>query len=244
MGIRSVGLWLAVAVPLVAGCSNPSTPTSPSRASTTKAEATAVTTTSTASATAAIASVGGVSGVRQGAASVAPDLFRSRDGGNDPLDVIFPPRNQTVDFGLQLNQVYRDLLLRSPVATFVDLEGWVVWIQEYLRYRVNGCSHFDASFRVGVQIGGGGVPTVCAIIPAGVVVPFPPRNESFAFGLELNEVYRDLLRRGAVAANVDLEGWIVWISEYLRYRTFGCSHNDASFRVGVQIGGGGVPPVC
>jgi hypothetical protein len=160
------------------------------------------------------------------------------------LDVVFPPRDQTLGFGLELNAVYRDQLRRPAVTTFVDLEGWIVWIQEYLRYRVNGCSNFEASLRVGVQIGGGGVPPVCAVIPPGVTVPFPPRNESFAFGLELNATYRDLLRRPTVSAFVDLEGWIVWISEYLRYRTTGCSDDEASFRVGVQIAGGGVPPPC
>ena len=236
-----VALTLAVALAFVAACSTSSTPTSPSRASTATSVAEAPAQTSATTMTTSAVAPGGI---RRGAAGVTPALFRTPSGAIDPLDVIFPPRNQTVDFGLQLNGVYRDFLGRSTVTTFVDLEGWVVWIQEYLRYRVNGCSHVDASFRVGVQIGGGGVPAVCAIIPPGVLVPFPPRNESFAFGLELNDVYRDILRRGAVAAYVDLEGWIVWISEYLRYRTFGCSHNDAAFRVGVQIGGGGVPPVC
>ena len=150
------------------------------------------------------------------------------------MDVVFPSRDQTFGFGVELNTVYRDQLRRPAVTTFVDLEGWIVWIQEYLRYRVNGCSNQEASFRVGVQIGGGGVPPVCAVIPPGVNVPFPPRNESFAFGLDLNATYRDLLRRPTVSAFVNLEGWIVWISEYLRYRTTGCSDDEASFRVGIQ----------
>jgi hypothetical protein len=239
MHSRLAALILVTPVLFAAGCSATPTPTSPS----TSAEPAA--TPPASSAVTSSESNSATGGLRLGATGGGGlSVIRAPGGTLDPQDVIFPARNQTVDFGLQLNGVYRDQLRRSPVNTFVDLEGWVVWIQEYLRYRVNGCSHFDASFRVGVQIGGGGVPAVCAIIPAGVVVPFPPRNESFAFGLELNEVYRDLLRRGAVSAFVDLEGWIVWISEYLRYRTFGCSHNDASFRVGIQIGGGGVPPVC
>ena len=39
---------------------------------------------------------------------------------------------------------YRDGLRRGSVASFVDIEGTIVWTQEYLRYRVNGCGHADA----------------------------------------------------------------------------------------------------
>jgi hypothetical protein len=95
-----------------------------------------------------------------------------------------------------------------------------------------------------VQIGGGGVPSVCTVIPPGVTVFFPPRNETVAFGQALNEIYRDVLRRGPVSAFVDLEGWIVWVSEYLRYRASGCSNIDATSRVNTQISGGGVPADC
>jgi hypothetical protein len=66
---------------------------------------------------------------------------------------------------IELNQTYRDILRRGTVSAFVDLEGWIVWIQEYLRYRANACSHTEASSRVFAQIAGGGVLPVCATGP-------------------------------------------------------------------------------
>jgi hypothetical protein len=55
--------------------------------------------------------------------------------------VDFPPRNEPFDFRTQLEAKYRDQLKRTAVSTFVDIEGDIVWTQEYLRYRVNGCGH-------------------------------------------------------------------------------------------------------
>jgi hypothetical protein len=165
------------------------------------------------------------------------------DGFGAQGAVEFPARDQTYQFGQELNTYYRDVLKRGSVGAYVDLEGWIVWIQEYLRYRVNLCSHADAAYKVGVQIGGGGVPPVCGDAPAGLV-NFPPRDQSYQFGLELNQTYRDVLRRGTVNTNVDLEGWIVWIQEYLRYRVNYCNHVEASNKVFTQIAGGGVQPVC
>jgi hypothetical protein len=163
--------------------------------------------------------------------------------GPSPEDVAFPPRDQSYRFGQDLNVTYRDQLGRGTNYTYVDLEGWIVWIQEYLRYRVNGCSHAEAEYRVGYQIGGGGVPPVCGGAPTGTVA-FPPRDQSYQFGVDLNDVYRYNLGRSSVGTYVDLEGWIVWIQEYLRYRVNYCSHDEAAYRVGYQIGGGGVLPVC
>jgi len=159
------------------------------------------------------------------------------------LAVAFPPRDESFRFGDDLNTHYGSVLGRGAVETFVDLEGWIVWIQEFLRYRVNGCSPDEAAFAVGVQIGGGPVLPVCGDPPSGVV-NFPPRDETFAFGLALDEVYDEVLEREPVTANVDLEGWGVWIQEYLRYRVNNCGHDEASGKVFTQIGGGGVQPVC
>src|SRR5262245_8169793 len=58
--------------------------------------------------------------------------------------VNFPPRNEPFDFRQQLEVKYRDGLRRGAVQTFVDLEGDIVWTQEYLRYRVNACDHQSA----------------------------------------------------------------------------------------------------
>lgn len=75
--------------------------------------------------------------------------------------VSFPPRNEALDFRNQLEAKYRDGLGRGPNSTRVDNEGDVVWTQEYLRYRVNNCSHADAVQRVFLQIDGYGVQPVC-----------------------------------------------------------------------------------
>ena len=56
---------------------------------------------------------------------------------------------------------YRDDLGRSAGSSFVDNEGAVVWVLEYLRYRLNSCSHGDATTKVFMQIRGQGMQPVC-----------------------------------------------------------------------------------
>jgi len=76
--------------------------------------------------------------------------------------ILFPPRNLSVDFLTILDAFYRDDLDRGVVQSFIDAEGKAVWLQEYLRYRVNGCGHDDALAKVLQQIRGGGIAPVCA----------------------------------------------------------------------------------
>lgn len=73
----------------------------------------------------------------------------------------FPPRNEGLDFMNQLDSVDRDGLKRSPSSVYVNNEGRVVWILEYLRYRLNGCGHPDATTRVFQQILGQGIQPIC-----------------------------------------------------------------------------------
>ena len=73
----------------------------------------------------------------------------------------FPPRNEGLDFMNALQVKYRDGLRRSAGSTFVDNEGAVVWVLEYLRYRLNGCGHGDATTKVFMQIRGMGIQPVC-----------------------------------------------------------------------------------
>ncbi len=75
----------------------------------------------------------------------------------------FPPRNQSVDFLNTLDAFYRDELGRGVLQSFIDLEGKAVWLQEYLRYRVNGCNDGDAVSRVLQQIRGGGTAPLCVV---------------------------------------------------------------------------------
>ena len=158
-----------------------------------------------------------------------------------PLVVNFPPRNESLDFRNQLETKYRDGLHRALTSTFVDLEGSVVWMQEYLRYRVNQCTQSDAVARVFQQIDGLGIQPVCGNA-TGTQVNFPPRNESLDFGTQLDAKYRDGLKRGATGSFVNLEGDAVWTQEYLRLRVNGCSHTNASSSVFAEIDG--TSPVC
>lgn len=158
--------------------------------------------------------------------------------------VEFPPRNEPFAFrSNDLEATYRDGLHRSPNASAVDIEGTIVWTQEYLRYRVNLCDHEEAIQKVFAQIDGGGVQPTCGNAPSGQVA-FPPRDQPFDFRTRLEAKYRDELRRMPSTTYVDVEGDIVWTQEYLRYRVSTCSHADAVQKVMAQIDGGGVQPDC
>src|SRR5262245_41788483 len=200
-----------------------------------------------------VAADAATSGTADSAASTSsadPGIITRSPGGsrfttprNSADAVEFPPRDQTFQFRQQLEVTYRDGLRRPATTGFVDVEGAIVWTAEYLRYRVNGCGHQDATTRVTAQIRGGGVQPVCADF-TGTTVNFPPRNEPFAFRQELERIYRDELRRTSVQSFVDAEGDIVWTQEYLRYRLNGCGHQDATDRTLSQVTGGPVQPVC
>ena len=73
----------------------------------------------------------------------------------------FPPRNEGLDFMNQLDAKYRDELRRDASSLYVNNEGRVVWILEYLRYRLNGCGHADATTRVFQQVLGQGIQPTC-----------------------------------------------------------------------------------
>jgi len=73
----------------------------------------------------------------------------------------FPPRNEGLDFMNALQVKYRDGLRRGAGSSYVNSEGAVVWVLEYLRYRLNSCSHGDATTKVFMQIRGQGIQPVC-----------------------------------------------------------------------------------
>jgi hypothetical protein len=159
------------------------------------------------------------------------------------LDVAFPGRNESFQFRQELETKYRDGLRRPPTSSYVDVEGDLVWTQEYLRYRVNQCGHVEATQKVLAQIDGGPPSPVCGSSSSSSV-PFPPRNESFDFRQELERKYRDGLRRQPSSTYVDVEGAIVWTQEYLRYRVNACGHVASSQKVMDQIDGRGIGPPC
>jgi hypothetical protein len=165
-------------------------------------------------------------------------------GGGTGATINFPPRNETFDFRAWLEAKYRDSLGRPSGLSYSDVEGSVVWVQEYLRYRLNTCSHEQAVERVRIQIAGGGIPGVCGTPASTTVIAFPPRDETYGFRLQLEDFYKTDLGRAAVKTSVDAEGDVVWIQEYLRYRLNGCTHDQSIDRVTQQIDGRGIPAVC
>ena len=150
----------------------------------------------------------------------------------------FPPRDEAYDFRVNhLETKYRDGLRRSPVQTFVNVEGEIVWTQEYLRHRVNGASHAAAVDAVRSEIDRvTGFPGLLDY-PSFALVAFPPRDESFSFRNELERIYRDRLRRSAVSTFVDNEGSLVWTQQYLLHRVNGCGHLEAALKVLDEIDG-------
>lgn len=157
--------------------------------------------------------------------------------------IAFPPRNEAFTFRNELELHYREQLRRQATTSYVDLEGDVVWTQEYLRYRLNRCTHEQAMQHVFDQIDGRPPAPVCGDPPANQVA-FPPRNECLAFREQLELRYRDRLRRTLMETYVDIEGSVVWVQEYLRYRLNQCDHQTARARVFDQIGGRGAGPTC
>lgn len=101
-------------------------------------------------------------------------------------EISFPPRDQSVDFLLALNDKYKadpeDRGLGRPagpalplpghgdVVLHVDLEGIFVWLPEYLRCRANGYSHLDAVADVYAQIDD-------VVDPAGAPHARPPKPQ-------------------------------------------------------------------
>lgn len=162
-------------------------------------------------------------------------------GVSGPMDVLFPPRNESFQFRNDLETKYQSMG-RPASTTYVDREGEVVWMQEYIRYRVNGCDHNTAIQRVMTQIDGGQAGGVCGAPPDGVIL-FPSRADSLDFRRQLETKYQSM-GRGLTTTFVDLEGSAIWIQEYERYRVNNCDHATAESKVFAQIDGGPVQPTC
>ncbi|MGE0862960.1 MAG: BACON domain-containing carbohydrate-binding protein [Vicinamibacterales bacterium] len=163
-------------------------------------------------------------------------------GVSGAMDVLFPGRSESFDFRSQLETKYQTGLHREASSTFVDREGEVVWTQEYMRYRVNGCDQATAVQRVFSQIDGNAPGGIC-IENAGGAVEFPPRNEALDFRRQLETKYEQM-NRAASQSFVDAEGGVIWTQEYLRYRTNSCDHATAVQKVFSQIDGNGVAATC
>ncbi len=95
-------------------------------------------------------------------------LMQIRGRGTQPVcgtvpagAINFPPRDQSLDFLNTLDTLYRDELNRTVELSYIDLEGKAVWLQEYLRYRVNGCGEQEALQKVLSQIRTGVIEPIC-----------------------------------------------------------------------------------
>jgi hypothetical protein len=92
-------------------------------------------------------------------------------------DVPFPPRDEAVGFRkVALEAKYRDGLRAPLKQLYVNQEGDVIWIMEYLRHRIGNCSHAEAVDKVLIDInsiaaGQGGSPQPSCV---NVVVTGPP----------------------------------------------------------------------
>jgi hypothetical protein len=180
-----------------------------------------------------------------GSPSTSPSTPTGPSTPSAPTPVVlnFPPRNETYAFRTWLETVYASTLGRPGADSYCDPEGSVVWVQEYLRYRLNLCTDAQATDRVRTEITAGTTPAVCGTLTS-TTLNFPPRNDTYAFRLALEDLYKTTLQRGAVKTSVNAEGDVVWIQEYLRYRLGSCTHDQATAKVLQQIQGGSVPAVC
>jgi hypothetical protein len=154
----------------------------------------------------------------------------------------FPPHDETLRFRQVLEAYYRDTLKRPLQRTYVDVNSDVSWIRKYVRYRLTTCPHEEATRRVRMEIGGARARSGCG--DSAPSFAFPPRSEILAFRRDLEQTYRDELRRALTATSVDAEGVAAWLAEYLRYRVSACSHRDAVSKVMLKIQGISPPATC
>lgn len=107
--------------------------------------------------------------------------------------ISFPPRSASLDFLNTLDTFYRNELSRPVELSHIDLEGKAVWLQEYVRYRINGCSDHQATDRVFQHIGGGSIAPVCSgVLPPNAPSPPLPDPQPTPFGAGLSVVGTDM----------------------------------------------------
>lgn len=177
------------------------------------------------------------------AGMAADATIRFGGGISGPMDVLFPSRSDAFEFRNQLETKYQTGLGRPLNSTYVDREGEVVWTQEYIRYRANGCDHGTAVDRVMRQIDGGAPSGICQAPSEFSQVLYPSRADVLEFRRALEIKYQQM-GRGLTTSHVDMEGSVIWIQEYLRYRTNSCDHATSLTKVFAQIDGGPVAATC
>ena len=86
-------------------------------------------------------------------------IFEQIGGGHvfdvcDPTASNFPPRDELLDFRQALERRIPPEGTRPFGRSYVDLEGDAIWTAEYLRYRMQNCSHGQAVDLVKYQVSG------------------------------------------------------------------------------------------
>jgi hypothetical protein len=118
-------------------------------------------------------------------------------------------------------------------------------------FLVAGCSDHEAisptgpsgisrpTSQAGLQLASSAPPT------SGPLAFIPDRAESYQFRLQLEEVYRSL-GYPLITTYVDPEGSVIWITEYAKYRTQGCSSQESTAKVNFIIDNlnSPAPPGC
>jgi hypothetical protein len=91
-----------------------------------------------------------------------------------------------------------------------------------------GGAHLQESLLKGPQASGP------ASFPVSLLAAFPDRREPVEFRTQLEGVYQ---ARGAQRTStfVDIEGTVIWTTEYIRYRLSNCSDADAISKVAFEI---------
>src|SRR5262245_4604426 len=146
------------------------------------------------------------------APSAIPTSEPAGGGVSHGTVVSYPQRNETLDFRTQLESKYASKG-RTPAQAYVDMDGEVAWIQEYHRYRVNGCDHDTATRNALAQVDGAAPPQVCAVRYFPETAIYPSREDSVDFRRQLGSKYQVMGR--SAQSTVDAEGAGIWISEYL-----------------------------
>ena len=181
---------------------------------------------------------------RPGAPAARLTSFPRRRPGRARASSPFRPATSRTRSGRSSRAKYRDGLGRSLSSTYVDLEGDIVWTQEYLRYRVNQCDHATADAE-GVRPDRRAGHRARVRRPAGAARWRFRRATSRTRSARSSSASTATVCGGAATSSyVDIEGSIVWTQEYLRYRVNRCGHAAATSKVLNQIDGQGIAPTC
>jgi hypothetical protein len=161
--------------------------------------------------------------------------------GHDRSGLIgFPAADDIATFGAELEARSR-AELRPASVTFVDGASAARWTQEYVRYRVQACSHAQAIQRTFMQMEGLGIQPVCG---GAAEVLLPQRADLFDFRAQLEARFRDDFKALAAETHIGAPADAAWMQEYLRYRLGHCDHAEASTRVFDQLAGHAAAPTC